>query len=185
MLSRRQLIISSSLLSIPSISLANLSSKQFSSNEIALNLFNIHTGERFNDLIIHNNQPISENLAKVHHLLRDFRQNEIEIMDINILMALNNIKNQTNHLSAKSKSQPIQIISGYRSPKTNAMLHNNSTGVAKKSYHMKGKAIDFRIEGIRTQTLFEVARSQKIGGTGKYISSGFIHLDTGRVRSWG
>ena len=185
MLNRRQLILSSSLLTLPTISLANLSSKQPQQNDTALNLYNIHTGERFNDLIIHNNEPISENLAKVHHLLRDFRQNEVEIMDINILIALNNIKNQTNDLSGKTKSQPIQIISGYRSPKTNEMLRNNSTGVAKKSHHMRGMAIDFRIEGIRTQTLFDVAKSQKIGGTGKYISSGFIHLDTGRVRSWG
>ena len=177
--------MSSSLLTIPGISLANSLSKITNPNDIHLNLYNIHTGERFNDLIIHNNEPISENLAKAHYLLRDFRQNETAIMDINLLIALNSIKNQTNSLSGKSKSQPIQIISGYRSQKTNNLLRNKSTGVAKKSNHMKGKAIDFRIEGIRTQTLFDVTHAHKIGGTGKYISSGFIHLDTGRFRSWG
>jgi len=189
MLNRRQLLLSSSILSIPSFSLATLADQtppnDTQSNDVSLNLYNIHTGERFNDLIIHNNEPISEHLAKVHYLLRDFRQNETEVMDINLLMALAQIKNQTNELSQKTQSTPIQIISGFRSYKTNEMLRNTSNGVAKKSHHMKGMAVDFRIEGIRTQTLFDIATANKIGGTGKYLSSGFIHLDTGRVRSWG
>jgi len=184
MLKRRQLLITSSCLALPGASFSNALHSQ-ASNEVTLNLYNIHTGEHFNDTIIYNDQPVAENLAKVHHLLRDFRQNESEVMDFNLLLALANIKNQTSTLSAKTKPTPIQIISGFRSYKTNEMLRNHSNGVAKKSYHMQGKAIDFRIEGIRTQTLFDIAKSKKIGGTGKYVSSGFIHLDTGRVRSWG
>ena len=76
------------------------------------------------------------------------------------------------------------IISGYRSPKTNAMLRGNSNGVAKKSFHMQGKAIDVRLPGHDLAKLRKVALSLKAGGVGYYPKSNFLHLDTGRVRHW-
>ncbi|BCE01238.1 YcbK family protein [Marinicellulosiphila megalodicopiae] len=188
MLNRRQLILSSSCFILPTNVFAQTKSllqSKSKAEDIELNLYNIHTGEHFNDVIFSDNQPITENLAKVHHLLRDFRQNESAIMDIKLLLGLANIKQHCTSVLAKSTDTPIQIISGYRSPITNKMLNSTSTGVAKKSLHMQGRAIDFRVEGIRTQDLFKISQSMKIGGTGKYTSSGFIHLDTGRLRSWG
>ena len=78
----------------------------------------------------------------------------------------------------------IEIISGYRSPKTNSRLRSKSNGVAKKSLHMKGKALDIRLTDLRTKDLCDVAISLRQGGVGYYAKSDFIHIDTGRVRTW-
>jgi len=78
----------------------------------------------------------------------------------------------------------FEIISAYRSPKTNAKLRNKSNGVAKRSLHMQGKAIDIRLKGLNTKTLRDEAIAMKVGGVGYYRRSDFIHLDTGRVRYW-
>ena len=76
------------------------------------------------------------------------------------------------------------MISGYRSPLTNASLRNGSSGVAKKSMHMEGKAIDFRLDGVKLSTVRDAALSLKAGGVGYYPRSNFVHIDTGAVRSW-
>ena len=80
--------------------------------------------------------------------------------------------------------QPFHIISGYRSPKTNAMLRRHSSGVAKHSMHLQGKAIDIRVPGRDLKQVHRVALSLKGGGVGLYTKSDFVHVDTGRVRSW-
>ncbi len=76
------------------------------------------------------------------------------------------------------------VISGYRSPKTNAMLHNISSGVAKRSLHMRGKAIDIRLPGTELKHLRQAALGLHAGGVGYYPNSNFIHVDTGRPRFW-
>jgi uncharacterized protein YcbK (DUF882 family) len=81
--------------------------------------------------------------------------------------------------------QPFHVISGYRSPKTNAALHQNSSGVAKKSLHMQGKAIDIRLPGRKLHDLRKAALDLQLGGVGYYSKSDFVHIDTGRVRHWG
>lgn len=78
-----------------------------------------------------------------------------------------------------------EIISAYRSPKTNRMLRNTTTGVAKKSYHMTGRAIDVRLTGVATSRLRQAAVDLARGGVGYYPTSDFLHLDMGPVRSWG
>jgi uncharacterized protein YcbK (DUF882 family) len=78
----------------------------------------------------------------------------------------------------------FQIISGYRSPKTNEMLRSSGSGVAKRSLHMQGRAIDIRLSGYDTARLRKAAMSLRRGGVGYYGGSDFIHVDTGRVRSW-
>lgn len=78
----------------------------------------------------------------------------------------------------------VIVISGYRSPVTNASLRSGSTGVAKKSLHMEGKAIDFRLDGVKLSTVRDAAISLKAGGVGYYPGSNFVHIDTGAVRSW-
>jgi len=82
------------------------------------------------------------------------------------------------------RDEPYEIISGYRSPQTNTMLHNRSSGVATRSLHMDGKAIDVRLSGFSCKKLRDLALSLRRGGVGYYASSNFVHLDTGRVRSW-
>jgi uncharacterized protein YcbK (DUF882 family) len=76
------------------------------------------------------------------------------------------------------------VIGGYRSPKTNEMLRKRSNGVAKRSLHMQGRAIDVRIPGTDSARLREVAADLRLGGVGYYRSSDFVHLDTGRPRVW-
>ena len=78
----------------------------------------------------------------------------------------------------------VIVISGYRSPATNASLRNGSSRVAKKSMHMEGKAIDFRLDGVKLSTVRDAALSLKAGGVGYYPRSNFVHIDTGAVRSW-
>jgi uncharacterized protein YcbK (DUF882 family) len=79
---------------------------------------------------------------------------------------------------------PVEVLSGYRSPKTNAMLNNASTGVAKNSFHMYGQAMDIRMPGHSTKRLRDTAKKLKAGGVGYYPRSNFVHVDTGKVRSW-
>src|SRR5262249_27319443 len=80
--------------------------------------------------------------------------------------------------------QPIQVISGYRSPQTNAMLASTSEGVARNSFHIQGKAIDLRLEGIALSHLRNAAKSLQVGGVGYSPASDFIHVDTGPIRYW-
>ena len=80
---------------------------------------------------------------------------------------------------------PFEVISGYRSPKTNAMLRHTTRGVAAHSLHLDGRAIDVRLEGCDTSTLHRAALAMARGGVGFYPHSDFVHLDTGRFRTWG
>jgi uncharacterized protein YcbK (DUF882 family) len=80
--------------------------------------------------------------------------------------------------------QPFEIISGYRSPQTNRALSSNSKGVAKNSYHMQGKAVDLRLPGVPLKAVRKAALDLRMGGVGYYPKSGFVHIDSGRVRSW-
>ena len=79
---------------------------------------------------------------------------------------------------------PFQVISGYRSPRTNAMLHARSKGVASNSQHTLGKAVDVRMEGVALRNLQRAALDVKAGGVGFYPVSDFVHVDVGRVRQW-
>mgnify|MGYP003646903223 FL=1 len=86
--------------------------------------------------------------------------------------------------SLTQSNSAFEIISGYRSAKTNETLRNSTSGVAKRSLHMQGKAIDVRLPDIELKKLRDVAISLQAGGVGYYSRSGFLHLDTGRPRNW-
>jgi uncharacterized protein YcbK (DUF882 family) len=117
-------------------------------------------------------------LSKVNHLLRDHRTDKVHPIDPTLLDILHAV-------STTSESRGVfQIISGYRAPETNAMLHHTSSGVASQSLHMLGKAIDVRLSDVKTCDLRRVAMVLKRGGVGYYPESDFVHLDTGRVRTW-
>ena len=122
-----------------------------------------------------------EALKEINHILRDFRANEIKPIDPGLLDLLHELG------GTLETDQPFHIISGYRSPHTNAMLRargGEHTGVASSSLHMVGKAIDIRVPGVKLDHLRGAARSLKLGGVGYYPSSNFVHVDTGRVRAW-
>ncbi len=140
---------------------------------------NLHTGEALESCYFDGKSYVNQELARLDNLCRDFRRNEVHPMDKILFDQLSQIQNL---IGTKNE---IQIISGYRSPATNEALRAKSSGgVAKKSFHMLGKAIDFRIEGIKLSQVREAALSMKAGGVGYYPKSQFVHIDTGPVRSW-
>ena len=143
-----------------------------------LTFYNAHTDERLHVGFFRNGKYDASALTKINYILRDHRNGEIKAIDVKLLELLHAISNKTSHQA------PFHIISGYRSPATNKSLRKKSTGVASKSLHMLGKAIDFRIPGFSTRQLRNVARKMKCGGVGYYPKSDFVHVDTGRVRFW-
>lgn len=121
---------------------------------------------------------VKDALAALNKALRDGRTGDVHAMDPRLLdlMAAVNAKVGSN--------APIEVICGYRSPKTNAMLAARSGEVAKHSLHMDGKAVDIRVKGVELRHLHKAAVSLQQGGVGLYPVSNFVHLDVGRVRSW-
>ena len=149
--------------------------------ERVLSLFHTHTGERLTTAYCCDGVYQPDQLEKVNQLLRDFRRNEVRPIDPGLLDLLHELGG-TLHVDA-----PFHVISGYRSPQTNAMLQEAGgahSGVASQSLHMVGKAIDIRVPGVRLDDLRAAARSLKRGGVGFYPSSNFVHVDVGRVRFW-
>ena len=149
--------------------------------ERVLSFFNTHTGERLETAYCCGGEYQPDALEKVNFILRDFRANEIKPIDPRLLDLLHDLR------GTLTTDQPLHIISGYRSPQTNAMLRargGKETGVASGSLHMVGQAIDIRIPGIQLDHLRAAARSLKRGGVGFYPASNFVHVDTGRVRYW-
>lgn len=118
-------------------------------------------------------------LEEVDRLLRDFRTDEVHPIEPGLLDALHGLQHALDHRA------PFHVISGYRSPDTNEMLRKTGGGgVARRSLHMEGRAIDVRLPGVPTARLREAAVALGAGGVGYYPDSDFVHLDTGRVRSW-
>jgi uncharacterized protein YcbK (DUF882 family) len=149
--------------------------------ERVLSLFHTHTGERLKIAYCCDGVYQPEALAQLNHLLRDFRQNEQKAIDPQLFDLLHELA------GTLETDQPYHVISGYRSPTTKAMLRERGgshTGVATKSLHMVGKAIDIRVPGVKLDHLRSAAGSLKLGGVGFYPSSNFVHVDTGRVRCW-
>jgi uncharacterized protein YcbK (DUF882 family) len=147
--------------------------------ERSLSLLNTHTGERLKEVVYwEKGNYIHDALENLNHVLRDHRTNQVHPIDP---MTLDLMAAISRKVDAK---QPFEIISGYRSPQTNRSLRNNSNGVAKNSYHMQGKAVDLRLPGVPLKTVRKAALDLRMGGVGYYSKSGFVHIDSGRVRSW-
>jgi uncharacterized protein YcbK (DUF882 family) len=143
-----------------------------------LSFYNIHTGEALETCYRANGKLIHRALDRVSHIMRDHRTGAIKAVDPNLLDLLHTIV-----MEIKTES-PINIISGYRSPRTNAALRKVTTGVARNSLHMQGRAIDIRIPGYQTTGIRQLAISLKSGGVGYYPKSDFVHIDTGPINSW-
>jgi uncharacterized protein YcbK (DUF882 family) len=143
-----------------------------------LALYNTHTDEKLKATYVRGNAFDTGALKDINHILRDFRTGDVHPIDVNLLDLLTELHRKT------GSKQPFQIISGYRSPKTNSMLNAESSGVAKRSMHLDGKAIDIRLADVNLGTLHETAVAMKRGGVGMYTASNFVHVDTGRVRYW-
>ncbi len=145
----------------------------------SIRLENLHTGELDTITFWVDGQYSSEGIDLYRKLVRDHYQDETGPVDLELIELLYKIQSQV------GGHKNLQVISGYRSERTNAVLRQATNGVAKKSLHTLGKAVDIRVPGLSTQNLYKLGRSLKFGGVGKYPSSGFVHLDTGRIRFWG
>ena len=143
-----------------------------------LSFVNTHTGDTFADAYWEAGNYVPDAMAAINHVMRDHRSGESHDIDPRLLDQLHALKGQVD------ASAPYQIISGYRSPVTNAALHEGSSGVATRSLHMEGRAIDIRVRGVETSRLRDAALAMRAGGVGYYSASDFIHVDTGRVRRW-
>lgn len=138
-----------------------------------------HTGETLSTAYFDDGQYLTAELARVNVLLRDFRNEAVHPIDPQVLDRLFLLQ------AATGGAEPFQVISGYRSPASNAVLRSRSGGVAEHSLHIEGRAIDVRLAGVSTARLALLAQAQSGGGVGYYRVSDFVHVDTGRVRSWG
>lgn len=146
--------------------------------ERKLSLLNLHTGESVNATYWAEGEYQTGELQAINRILRDHRTGDIINMDPKLIDLLTLL-----HHNAHGQ-KPFHVISGYRSPITNAKLSQQSSGVAKKSFHMKGMAIDIRLPGRNLSQLHAQALKLHVGGVGYYPKSDFIHVDTGPVRHW-
>jgi uncharacterized protein YcbK (DUF882 family) len=139
---------------------------------------NTHTGERLDVVYHERGRYLDDALASIDRLLRDHRSDEVTSIDRDLLDSLVALR------AALDTTQPLHVISGYRSPTTNARLAAASSGVARASLHLQGRAIDIRVPGRPLARVRAAALALRAGGVGFYPRSDFVHLDTGRVRSW-
>ncbi len=144
-----------------------------------LSMFSGRTGERVETVYWIEGEYIGEAMREINLLMRDWRTSEainIDTRTIDIIAASARLMDT---------STPYQLLSGYRSPQTNALLRSRSRGVAKNSLHMKGQAADLRMAGRSVSQISRAAASCSAGGVGRYSGSNFVHVDCGIVRTWG
>ncbi|WP_265573688.1 DUF882 domain-containing protein [Venatoribacter cucullus] len=146
--------------------------------ERTLRVYNIHTGEYLTTTFWADGQYQDEEIQALDLLLRDHRANQAMAMQRELYEKMFHLQ------ELFSSREPLYVISGYRSPGTNSGLRQVSDGVAENSLHMQGRAVDIRIPGVSHRHLHKAALAMGSGGVGYYPKSGYIHLDTGRVRSW-
>ncbi len=149
----------------------------------SISIYHIHTKESLTLTYMVNGRYVPSAMKKINYVLRDWRRKETVTIDprtVDLMWEL--------HADLGSKA-PIHIVCGYRSPRTNAFLKRVGRNVARRSQHMKGKAIDLYFPDVNTKTIRNSALVRKVGGVGYYRSAagptGFLHIDTGNVRHWG
>ena len=147
-------------------------------DEKALSFLHTHTGERVALTYFAGGAYLSESLARLDRFLRDHRTGDVHPIDPSLFDLLHELR------AATRARAPFQVISCYRSPRTNRKLRAAGSGVAKGSLHLQGRAIDVRVSGVKTSHLRDAAKELRRGGVGYYRDSDFIHVDTGRVRFW-
>lgn len=144
-----------------------------------LSVVNLHTGEQVRAPYWAQGRYLREGMREFNRLMRDHRNGAVHPMDPRLLDVLFHLQRRV------GTRGPIQVVSAYRSPQTNALLQEaDPDGVATHSYHMEGKAVDIRIPGLPLRTLHRAALSLRAGGVGYYPSSNFVHVDVGPLRRW-
>lgn len=144
-----------------------------------LRMVSPRTGEKIDTIYWIEGEYIAEAVQEISTFMRDWRSNEVKNIDtrtIDIMTAAHNLMNT---------GEPYTLLSGYRTPHTNAMLRSRSGGVAKRSLHLNGQAADLRLGSRSVGQMSKAAMACRAGGVGKYSRSNFVHMDCGAVRSWG
>ena len=147
--------------------------------ERRLNLRHLHTGETLDVVYQRNGRYLPAARTALNRFLRDHRDNSVHAIDAGLFDFLHDLKTE---LGIPGR---IDIVCGYRSPRSNEILRAKSSGVAKRSLHLQGMAVDIRVPGMRVATIAEAALDLRRGGVGKYTRSNFVHIDTGQFRTWG
>ena len=163
--------VASAVVARPSIVLAH-------AKERSIALYNAHTDESVKTVYWANGDYVSDGLVEISQLLRDYRTEDVIPFDPRLIDFLYGLRRKL------GTRRPYFVVSGYRSPITNEILRKHNRGVAKNSYHMRGMAVDVYMPRVALKTLRRAALSLRAGGVGYYPKTGFIHLDSGRVRSW-
>jgi uncharacterized protein YcbK (DUF882 family) len=143
-----------------------------------LSFYHIHTAEKLDVAYREHGELVPDALVAINRYLRDFRTDQIHEIDIALLDELHAL------FTTFDGRGNFEVISGYRSPHTNAVLRNLTTGVAEHSLHIEGRAIDVRLTSAKTTALRDAALALQSGGVGYYAESNFVHLDTGKTRAW-
>jgi uncharacterized protein YcbK (DUF882 family) len=146
--------------------------------ERSLKFFHTHTGKSLHVVYFRDGQYDMGAFAKLKVYLADWRDGQQRDFDPKLMDILWQLQKAT------GSDETWEVISAYRSPETNEMLRGKSSGVAKKSQHLLGKAIDVRLRGLDLDALRDSARNLRMGGVGYYSVANFVHVDTGRVRYW-
>jgi uncharacterized protein YcbK (DUF882 family) len=144
-----------------------------------INMYSGRTGERIDTVYWIDGDYIPEALDEINRFMRDWRSGQARKIDtraIDIFAASHNLLDV---------DEPYMMLSGYRSPETNALLRSRSSGVARNSLHMQGQAADLRLRGRSVSQMARAAAACSAGGVGKYSRSNFVHMDCGPVRLWG
>jgi len=143
-----------------------------------IRMYSGRTGERIDMIYWIDGKYIKDSIKEINYFMRDWRNDQIKSIDprtIDIMAASHNLLDV---------NEPYMMLSGYRSPQTNAMLRRRSRGVAKNSLHMRGQAADLRLASRSVSQMAKAALACQAGGVGKYRRSNFVHMDCGVVRSW-
>lgn len=166
-----------SLLTLGSPVIAEAAKASFPSHKsLAFEILN--TGDKLKLTYFEGGRYISSALREIDYVLRDYRTGDVHSIDPALLDQLHDLKLML------GANRPFEIICGYRSPLTNSNMHSHTSGVASNSLHMQGRAIDIRLDGCDIKHLKNAAVTMRRGGVGYYPKSDFVHLDTGKFRTW-
>lgn len=144
-----------------------------------IRMYSARTGERIDMIYWIEGEYIPDAVKEITYFMRDWRNDltrGIDLRTLDIMAAAHNMMDVT---------EPYMLLSGYRSPQTNAMLRARSSGVARNSLHLKGQAADLRLKSRSVSQMAQAAAACRAGGVGRYSGSDFVHMDCGPVRSWG
>ncbi|MGA1863723.1 MAG: YcbK family protein [bacterium] len=186
-LSRRSLIklglfaLGASLIKRPAFAAINSvvsSDRRVISPEKRLFFYNTHTEETLKVIYWYNGDYLYESLDDINYIFRDHYTGEIKTIDTRLIELLHDIYERM------ETKKPFHIVSGYRTRSTNSLLRSTNRGVARRSLHIYGKAVDIYLPDCRLSSLRKTAIDLKGGGVGYYPNRNFVHVDVGRVRYW-